>query len=740
MTNKITWTRFPNQSAMRMDVFQHTLEELVEFIKNQETSDSKEACPWIKMATFGNIRTGKNSLRHNQNLLQITGVEGDYDGEMIGVEKAIERLEQAGIKAIVYTSPSYTDEKPRWRVICPASKSLPAHTRSHLLARVNGALKGILSSESFTLSQSYYFGPVRGVKYRVLETFDNIDEGHFIDDLDELDEIAVYKTPSNHKDDDGNEVDYSIQMFEIAFKQLGRKLKTGDKRRELLKSYIASRSGKGLLRDELLFMIEGVINRYFDPKDSVDADNIGQIINAYAQKDSGNADQPADISMFMASSEPAKVSKSSSKKTSFDYPEPFGGPMRQIVESATVCAFKPQPELNMLAAIIGMASCVNGEYSMQSGGRFNLFGIGSLESGGGKDNPRTVAESIAGMGGASILGKPSSGAGIEDALEPRKSALITIDEMSHFLKAMNDERAPAHIVDIGSTMLKLWSNSKSAYTKRTLAKGPHIKHHDRPNVPNPCVSIIGFSTPSGFGDAFHEQNLRDGLIGRLIYVPGRKDVEPRRVRVGFSIPKQIESIITSIKPVDTFACVGPIAGIGNIVLSESSEAERLFDALLVDCERSRDKSLEVSSSLYARSYEKIERVAGVLAIWDDPVTPIIKADHVLWARDLVFASDAHILDFVSTNMHTNEVSRNASKLKGFMVRILNKEFAPQRTIEFDCAKDGNCIARSQLLRVSKMNKKDFDLALMQLQELGDLESFGANGKPLPVIRNLDFKA
>ena len=49
-----------------------------------ETSNAqrKEWLPWVKMATFGDIRTANNSLRHDANVRAITGIEADYDGEV----------------------------------------------------------------------------------------------------------------------------------------------------------------------------------------------------------------------------------------------------------------------------------------------------------------------------------------------------------------------------------------------------------------------------------------------------------------------------------------------------------------------------------------------------------------------------------------------------------------------------------------------------------------------------------
>jgi hypothetical protein len=153
------------------------------------TAARKDQLPWLKLARFGEARTGKNSLRHDANLLAISGVEADYDGEEIPFGQAIEIATKADLLCLLYTSPSHSPDKPRWRVLCPTSEELPPERRTHLLGRLNGAFGGIFSGESWTLSQSYYFGSVASNPDHRVELLD----GTPVDRLDELDEIWLGK-------------------------------------------------------------------------------------------------------------------------------------------------------------------------------------------------------------------------------------------------------------------------------------------------------------------------------------------------------------------------------------------------------------------------------------------------------------------------------------------------------------------------------------------------------------------
>lgn len=158
-------TMFPDRFATSKESYDTTWGDLVARCINPPIFPSKASCPLIKLATFGEQRTDKGCYRHDANVLSICGVEGDYDGEVMQPSAAAMLLETLGVEAVVYTSPGHTPERPRWRVLAPlATEHAPADRRD-LLARINGALGGILAYESFTMSQTYYVGRVEGVEY-----------------------------------------------------------------------------------------------------------------------------------------------------------------------------------------------------------------------------------------------------------------------------------------------------------------------------------------------------------------------------------------------------------------------------------------------------------------------------------------------------------------------------------------------------------------------------------------------
>ncbi len=176
-------TVFASASATRKAEEQTTLSALADRIRATQ-APAKSKLPRLKLARFGDRRTTNRSLRHDANVEAITGVELDYDGSVVPVDEAEGLLLKSGVLSLLYTSASHTADAPRWRVLCPTSAELPPARRKQLMGRLNGVLRGAASSESWTLSQSYYFGRVGNNPAHDVRLI----PGSPIDLLDELDQ------------------------------------------------------------------------------------------------------------------------------------------------------------------------------------------------------------------------------------------------------------------------------------------------------------------------------------------------------------------------------------------------------------------------------------------------------------------------------------------------------------------------------------------------------------------------
>jgi hypothetical protein len=169
--------------------------DLCAYLTDPPEFPDKQACPLIKLGAFGGKYSAKGSLRHDDNVTFVSGVEGDHDAGFIAPKDAAAMLQRAGVAGIIYTTAGHTPAAPRWRALVPVSQAYAPAARWELAARLNHIFAGTLANESFTLSQAYYFGRVQGVLYEAYVT-----GGHY---LDQLNLPAMY--PAAHSKANGGD-------------------------------------------------------------------------------------------------------------------------------------------------------------------------------------------------------------------------------------------------------------------------------------------------------------------------------------------------------------------------------------------------------------------------------------------------------------------------------------------------------------------------------------------------------
>jgi len=394
-------------------------------------------------------------------------------------------------------------------------------------------------------------------------------------------------------------------------------------------------------------------------------------------------------------------------------PDPFPGVMSSMVEAALATAPKPQKSLTTLAALIGMAGGCNGHYQMPSGLRPNLYGLGVAPTGSGKDHALKVAKAVADASGGKLFGEAGSGQGLEDNLESYTGTLAVIDEIAHELAATGNPNAPSHLRAAEGMYLKLFSESAGNHQTRLLA-GKSSK-----TIAHPCLSMIGFATPEGLGMALGEGSITSGLMGRMLMAEASTCVPSRRIKDVFTLPEDVKRAAPLIARAPAFAFGNEAET--SIAIGLTPEAEAKLDGVLAQFDKATETAAsEGERALLARSYEKVERICAVLAIWETPKSPVVTLEMVNWASSFVNASDTAMLHFVRRYMHGGPVQANAARIVEVMEKVLRGGFATDRPSE-NAAINAGYVPRSFVLRLCKsMDKKDLTLAIDHLVEQGNV--------------------
>lgn len=402
-------------------------------------------------------------------------------------------------------------------------------------------------------------------------------------------------------------------------------------------------------------------------------------------------------------------------------PAPFRGVMADAVNAVLAAANKPQPELATLAVLIAMAAGCGAYFMLPNGARLNLYGCGIACTGAGKEAPFTAAMSLANAAGADVKGKMASGQGFEDLLQDYRGLLVGVNEVAHYFGGMNSSGAQGYMIEFAGNLLALFTDSRGMYfcRSKTGVQGRTVKH--------PAVNFLGFATPEKLGESLKFDNIADGLLGRFLFVHSKRNLKPHRTHKTVAMPNNVKAAMLRMD-------LAQLAFRGEATtIAIDDAADKALDALLNEFyELEQATKSAFAKALHIRSYEKAERIAGVLAVYDNPASPVITPEHVEWARQFVRASDSTLLAFVGDYMHGGEVQQHAAELEGY---LKENDFNSMRTSESEALKAG-WVPRSVLLRrAKKLNAKQFSEALDYLTQTFLIEHRGGN-EGLPAVRLL----
>lgn len=328
-----------------------------------------------------------------------------------------------------------------------------------------------------------------------------------------------------------------------------------------------------------------------------------------------------------------------SRRHILPFPKPYPGVMEIMVNETLKTAVIPQPDLTVLGVLIGMAGACGGHYYLPTGMRLNLYGLCISPTASGKDQIRYAATMMTNAAQALTLGCPASGAGLQDALPDNGGCLVDIDEAAHLFANMNAKGAAGYMIDLSKELLHLFTAGRGIYRLRSKARTAGTT--PARTINNPSMSFFGVTTGEKLATSVTLDNMTDGLIGRFLFAKGDGSVIGKWGAQQLILPAAIELIGSRLA----------WAPSGNRAITHSLEVAPLMDTwfkeyrqdIVVD-------STNLAAAFSSRAAEKIERIAGVLAVWENPEAPIIDKSKLVWAKAFVDASNSVIVDFLQNDL------------------------------------------------------------------------------------------
>lgn len=220
-----------------------------------------------------------------------------------------------------------------------------------------------------------------------------------------------------------------------------------------------------------------------------------------------------------------------------------GGLIQEIVDLSMSSFRYRQPELSLAAALALMATITGRKVQDEGGARTNLYILGIAASGAGKEGGREVNKSILCESGAQNMMGPesvNSSAGLVVAIRDNPAILLQIDEIGRLLATTNGARAPAHLSNIITELLRMYSSSRGWWRPSAYADAKK-----NPLIYCPHGVVYGTATPDTFWPSMTVEALGEGFLGRcLIFESRTRYPMPQPYR---RFEKAPESIVEQVK-------------------------------------------------------------------------------------------------------------------------------------------------------------------------------------------------
>ena len=419
---------------------------------------------------------------------------------------------------------------------------------------------------------------------------------------------------------------------------------------------------KGLNTDFTQFFLQSW-NRSNKPplEDSEIATTVNSIMKTHERK---NQAAPSYISKNRVIKEPSEL-----------YNPP--GIIKDIYEYSEQIAQISQPGLSLQSAL-GVGSVAAGRmYKSDMNNFSSLYFMCIAKSGQGKENTKTVIESVLDSSGHVDLmagdGYTSSGA-VYSLLRHKPTHITVMDEFGKRLESIA-KSSNSNKEDALQALMEAWGRCHGTirpdnYSLMNMSSKQQQEAMDRSTI-KPAITLMGMSVPKNFYGALSTGRIVDGFLNRFIVVESKL---PRVVgkMVPFREPSHticewVRKMRETRNEMEELAKNNSEMDFRQRVLTFDSESKDLLTKLaykLIEEQDALEKDgLEV---LLSRTREKAMRLALICALSDNHKTNIIRSDITKWAIDYVYYYDQLLVDNCEDKVAGSETESKIKQVLSFI--------------------------------------------------------------------------
>lgn len=409
------------------------------------------------------------------------------------------------------------------------------------------------------------------------------------------------------------------------------------------------------------------------------------------------------------------VAGSSPAATTITAPPGLLGEIAHFVYNA---APRPVPEIAIAAAIGLMAGICGRAYNV-SGTGLNQYILMIANTGAGKEGMSSGIDKLVAAIQTSVPVAPefigpsriASGQALYKYLATKSQCFVSIvGEFGKRLEVMSHQNSNSAEKNLLIELLDLYSKSGHGQVSRPSIFADTDKNTQA--IKSPALTILGESTPETFYGVISEELISDGLLPRFLLIeytgprPPLND-NPQHIPPFFLVDKLAE-LMAQCK---TIMHNNNVATVG--MTDEANKMLRDFDKFADN--KINTTSRDTIRQLWNRAHIKLLKLSALVAIGVNYVNPIIEAEHVLWAKEII-ESDIKKLsqkfEAGEIGKSSNEI-KQASEIKRMISMYLNdgwediKKYSPDQRLH-----------SSTYIPYSYLNKRLSNLVAFKTDKLG----------------------
>ena len=353
------------------------------------------------------------------------------------------------------------------------------------------------------------------------------------------------------------------------------------------------------------------------------------------------------------------------------------GVLKDIYDYSENIAKISQPAISMQAALSVGSVAAGRMYRTDMNNFSSLFFMCIAKSGQGKENVKTVVESILDKADHSDLmagdGYTSSGA-IYSLLRYKPTHITVMDEFGKRLESIS-KASNSNKEDALQVLMETWGRCHGVlrpdnYSMMTLNQKQQKEAMDRSTI-KPAITLVGMSVPKNFYGALSTGRIVDGFLNRFIVVESHVPRSVGRMIPYVEPPKSVYDWVTDVRQtnneMEQIARDNAELDFKQRILTFDDDSRNLLEKLaydLVDQQNKLEKEgLEV---LLSRTREKAMRLALIGALADNKRAKTISGDITQWAIDYVNYYDQLLIESCKDKVAGSEMEGRIKQILSFI--------------------------------------------------------------------------